>query len=147
MTESVTVQRTFAAPPERVFALFVTPEYFRTWFGTDQVELPAETFAMDARPGGAWSGVMNLPDGSTKEWVGTFHEVDAPERVVFDLTDEPTQPERLRVTVTLGPEGDGTRVSLEQGTPGWPEEAQAGLRVGYEGFFDSMQPILDRAAD
>ncbi|OKH78497.1 hypothetical protein EB75_27470 [Mycobacterium sp. ST-F2] len=144
MTDSVTLIRTFDAPQERVYSMFVTPEYFATWFGTDQVDVPMDTFAMDVRIGGQWRAVMHLPDGTLKHWAGSFLELDAPNRVVFDLTDEPDNPDRLPVTVTLRPTAGGTELTLVQPTPGWPAEGRAALEQGYNAFLDSMDRLLQR---
>jgi len=77
-------------------------------------------------------------------WVGSFLELDPPHRVVFDLTDEPENPERLPVTVTLRPVDGGTEPTLVQQTPGWPAEDRAALEHGYNAFLDSMGRLLDR---
>ena len=99
---------------------------------------------MDVRVGGQWSAVMNLPDGTVKHWAGSFLELDPYDRVVFDLTDEPENPERLPVTVTLRPVTGGTELTLVQQTLGWPAEARAGLEHGYGLFLDSMGALLQR---
>ena len=143
MTDSVTIQRTFDAPQDLTYSMFVTPEHFSVWFGTDELPVPLSELSMDVREGGAWSAAMHLPDGSVKNWVGTFRELSPSDRVVFDLTDQPESPERAAVTVVLTPGADGgTTVSLTQETPGWPAEAQEGLRAGYGAFLDTMATIL-----
>lgn len=144
MTDSVALVRTFDAPQELVYSMFVTPEYFATWFGTDQVDVPMDTFEMDARVGGEWRAVMHLPDGTLKHWAGSFLELDPPNRVVFDLTDEPDNPDRLPVTVTLRPVDGGTELTLVQQTPGWPAAGRAALEHGYNAFLDSMGRLLQR---
>lgn len=144
MADDVTVVRTFDAPQNLVYSMFTTPEHFATWFGTDQVEVPLDTLAMDVREGGEWSAVMHLPDGSLKHWAGAFRRLVPFDLVEFTLTDEPGTTEPTPVTAELRADGSGTELTLTQATPGWPAEAQEGLRQGYGAFLDTMAAILAR---
>lgn len=144
MTDEVTVVRTFDAPRELVYSMFVTPEHFATWFGTDAVQVPLDTLSMDVREGGPWSAVMVLPDGSRKDWEGEFVRLEPSELVEFTLTDQPGESTPTPVTVRLVDVDGRTELTLTQATPGWPAEAQAGLRQGYGAFLDTMADILAR---
>ncbi|KAA9111536.1 SRPBCC family protein [Microbacterium rhizomatis] len=143
MTESITVTRTFAAPRELVWEAFTAPQHFASWFGTDAVEVPLDTLVWNAAPGSAWSAVMHLPDGTTKDWVGEFVEVDAPSRLVFTLTDVPEHPENAApTTVSLTEADGGTIVTLTQETPGFTPEQQAGVTAGYGAFLDTLGRVV-----
>ena len=78
--------------------------------------------------------------------MGSFRELDPPNRLVFDLTDEPDNPARLPVTVNLRPVAEGTELTLVQETPGWPDAGRAALEHGYNAFLDSMGALLQRIA-
>lgn len=139
MTETITVTRTFAAPRELVWDAFTTPEHFAVWFGTSHVDVPQETLVWNAEPGAAWSAVMHLPDGTTKDWIGEFVEVDRPARLVFTLTDVPSEPENAAAaTIVLTEVDGGTQVTLTQEAPGFSVEQQAGLVAGYNAFLDTL---------
>lgn len=143
MTATITVTRTFAAPRQLVWEAFTKPEHFATWFGTDAVEVPLDTLVWSAVPGDDWSAVMVLPDGTTKDWVGTFVEVDAPTKLVFTLTDVPDQPGNAApTTVLLADAEGGTVVTLTQETPGFTPEQQAGVTAGYNAFLDTLAKVV-----
>ena len=123
MTTAITVTRTFAASRELVWDAFTKPEHFATWFGTDAVDVPLDTLDWEPVPGARWSAVMRLPDGTTKDWVGEFVEVDRPSKLVFTLTDVPEQPENAApTTVLLADAAGGTVVTLTQVTPGFTKK-------------------------
>jgi uncharacterized protein YndB with AHSA1/START domain len=145
MTDHITVTRTFAAPRDLVWDVVTTREHFAVWFGTEAVQVPLETLDWDLGVGNRFSAVMHLPDGSTKDWLGEFVEIDRPNRFVFKLTDQPENPDDLApVTIDLTDVDGGTELTLTQVTPGWSEENRQALIGGYNAFLDSMQGILDR---
>jgi uncharacterized protein YndB with AHSA1/START domain len=140
--EGIEIDRDIAAPSSRVFEAFTTAGDFAAWFGGDQVAVPAETLDFVAEPGRAWRATMVLPDGNTIAWTGEFREVTPHTRVVFTLTDQPQDPARAEVRVELTTFGGGTRVHLEQDTPGFPDEAKRATIAGYEGFLDALQRLV-----
>lgn len=144
MTDNITVVRRFAAPRELVYSALVEKEHFSVWFGSDAVDVPVDEMTWDARVGGEWTAVMHLPDGTLKSWAGSFLELDPPSRVVFEMTDEPENPDRLPVSIDLVEVEGGTEITLVQATPGWPEEAKQGLLEGYGAFLDSLERLLAR---
>ena len=83
----VSITRTFAASPEEVFEAWTIPEQFGRWFGTESTTV--EDVQMDVRVGGEWSARMILGEGVEIGWRGSYLEVDAPNRLVFSLTDRP----------------------------------------------------------
>lgn len=146
MADTLTITRTFPAPPDAVFAAWTTPEHFAVWFGTDAVEVPLETLAMDVRPGGTWSAVMHLPeDGPQIRWEGAFVEVDPPQRLVLTMTDQPGTDPGAPITVDLLAVDGGTEMIFTQVTEGFSEDQLAQLGEGWRGFFDTMERLV-RAA-
>ena len=102
---SFTLDRTYAASADRIYAYFTDPDLMARWFCPNP-ELPT-TCALDVRPGGAWRVVMG-------DWVvgGSYLQVEPPHRLVFAFdwehdTDGPTT-----VTVDITPVADGTRLVL-----------------------------------
>ncbi len=142
MTDGLTITRTFAAPPERVYAAWTQPEHFSVWFGTEDVDVPLETLSMDVRVGGQWNAVMHLPDGNTIHWVGEYTEVDPPNRLALTMTDEPSQPAGDPITVDLAPVDGGTEMTLKQPGHGMTDEQLEQTVIGYNGFFDAMEKLL-----
>ena len=143
MADALTITRTFPASPEAVFAAWTTPEHFAVWFGTDTVDVPLATLSMDVRPGGAWSAVMNLPEGGPQiGWEGTFDEVDRPRRLVMTMTDRPGEHPGAPMTVDLLPVEDGTEMIFTQVAEDFSEEQLTQLGEGWRGFFDTMERLL-----
>lgn len=73
--------RTFDAPRELVFQLWTDPRHVAQWWGPHGFTNPVCEW--DARPGGAIHIDMTAPDGTVHPMTGEFHEVTAPERIVF----------------------------------------------------------------
>lgn len=139
MTEMITVTRTFAAPREAVWQALTRPEHFAVWFGTAAVDVPHDSLLWNAAAGNPWSAVMNLPDGSTKGWIGEFVDVEEPSKLVFTITDDPEDPESATPVTVVLTEGDGnTLVTLAQHVPGFAPEQQAAVAAGYRAFFDTL---------
>jgi uncharacterized protein YndB with AHSA1/START domain len=108
--------RRFDAPRERVWREWTEPERFADWFGGEECEIPLSTVSMDVRPGGAWRATMFCgPDRREIRWTGEYHEVAAPRRLVFTITDRPGDDRHELVTVVLTDLGGGrTEMHFEQ---------------------------------
>ena len=100
-----TLDRTYAATPERVWAHFTEPDLMARWFCPNP-DL-AITCDLDVRPGGAWRVVMG-------DWVvgGQYVEVEAPTRLVFTFDWEHDDDPPTTVTVEISAEPQGTRMIL-----------------------------------
>jgi uncharacterized protein YndB with AHSA1/START domain len=100
-----TLEHAYPAPPERVWAHFTQPELMEQWFCPNPAFEVHST--LDVRPGGAWRTEMG-PYAVSGEYV----EVEPTSRLAFTWDwaneDDPV----TTVTVTLTPEGDGTRLTL-----------------------------------
>lgn len=99
------------APSERVFRALMTDECER-WWGAPGV-YTIESWQAALRPGGTWSVIIRLPDGTPLPSSGEFLEV-TPTKIVqtrrYDF-DHPTLGRRLtKVTTHLWPADDGTRI-------------------------------------
>ena len=96
--------RYFACTPQAIFAAFQAPERLARWWGPDGFSNAFEFF--DFRTGGRWVFDMVGPDGTTYANECVFAHIDADHQVVIDHTCAPL----FRLTITLTPEGEGTRV-------------------------------------
>ena len=135
----VSITCTFAAPPEKIFEAWTTPEQFGRWFGTESTTV--EDVQMDVRVGGAWSARMILGDGVEIGWRGTYLEVDAPNRLVFNLTDRPGD-QFEHVTVALTKVEAGTEMTFTQSGSNVPPENYVRLEEGWQSFFDDLSKKL-----
>lgn len=138
----LTITRSFAASPQAVFDAWTDPAKFAVWFGTDGVDVPAETLSMDVRPGGSWKAVMKLPDDTSIDWVGEYLEIDAPTHLVMTITDKPADDARGVITVDLTEVGGGTEMIMSQQSPGFDEGQLEQTVIGYNAFFDVMESLV-----
>ena len=120
----ITVETTVAAPADRVWRAYTTPEAIIRWnAASDDWHTPRAT--VDLRPGGAFSSRMEARDGSVGfDFAGTYTEVVPHERLAYTFGDRAAE-------VTFAPvgAGDATRVRvafdaedthpLEQQQAGW----------------------------
>jgi len=142
MPDHFTIVRAFDASREAVFDAWTLPEKFSVWFGTAAVAVPLPTLTMDVRVGGVWSAVMQLPDGSTKDWEGEYREVDRPSRLSLTLTDQPGADAGEPIVVVLDEAEGGTRMTFTQPRHGFTDEQVAMVTAGYNAFFDAMDEIV-----
>lgn len=109
------LERLIAAPPERVFELWVTPELLVKWWGPEGSDIPAH--AIDVRPGGKWRTTMRNAEGKLFTVSGVYRTIDPPRRLAFTWAWDNEKGERgheTDVTVTFEPAPGGTRLVLLQ---------------------------------
>ena len=138
---ALTIERTIAAPPERVFEAFTQPQQVSRWFKPSE-EYKVTVHALEARAGGRYRIEMQRPDGGTSVVGGTYDEVSRPHRLVFSWTweDKPADG-TSRVTVSLEPKGAGTRLVLVQEQLPTAESREAHTH-GWNGCLEVLAKLL-----
>ena len=131
------LERSFAAPPERVFTAFLEPESLAEWWGP--AGFTAAVLQLDARVGGRYRFEMHPPDGAPFRLGGEFREIEPPHRLVYTFAYEEPDPDDRETTVTLAfePHGDGTRLVFEQGQ----FATDARLELHREGWTDTLDRL------
>lgn len=115
-TTALHLARRFAAPREEVFRAWTEPELVRQWLTPPGGRSPSAE--LEVRPGGSYRVAMKLPVGPTFYAVGTYLEVEPPERLVFTWHWEPRNPlpaagmADSTVTVVFSDLGEETEVKL-----------------------------------
>jgi uncharacterized protein YndB with AHSA1/START domain len=134
------IERTFSAPPERVFAAFTSPEVMRRWWFAEHHWETAEAIA-EARVGGAVRVVMRDPStGSEYGGGGLYTEVEPPRRLAFTwLWDD--RPTRTYIEIDFEPAGDATTVRFTHSDL-WDEEAVRSHGRGWNNTFDHLEALL-----
>lgn len=139
-TVTLRLQRRFAAPRERVFRAWTTPEEMKHWKAPGEMTTPVAE--VDLRPGGKYRIHMQGPDGALRRLVGVYRVVDPPKKLVYTWRWEDDQdfPETL-VTVEFRERGGETDVVLVHEL--FPnDEAMKQHEHGWTGCFDKLARLV-----
>lgn len=82
----ILMTREFDAPRDLVFKAFTDPTLVPRWWGPGYLTTVVDQ--MDARMGGIWRYVQHTPDGAEIAFRGVYHQVTAPERLVYTIEFE-----------------------------------------------------------
>ena len=138
----LSITRVFDAPRELVWKEWTEPERFAAWYGGHQAEVPLSTVSMDVRPGGRFKATMFYgPTRFEINWKGEYLEVVEHERLVFTISDRPTDDYEL-VTVVLTSLGDGRTEMLLEQRGGMSPDQYKRARDGWSGFLDVIEERL-----
>jgi uncharacterized protein YndB with AHSA1/START domain len=108
LDREVVLTRVIAAPRDRVFAAWTTPDIAR-WFGPDG--FTCTNHEMNVSLGGMWRFDFIGPAGELYTNRVVYLEIESPKLLVFDHgSDIDDDPDRFRVTVTFDEQDDGKTV-------------------------------------
>ncbi|HEU4959564.1 MAG TPA: SRPBCC domain-containing protein [Sphingomonas sp.] len=144
MTATLTLARTFAAPPERVFDAWLDPAQVRRFlFATPDGEMVR--VEIDARVGG--EAVIVERRGAHEALHRLRYEaIERPRRLVFLFKasiaeGEDAGGEWTRVTIAIAPDGGGARLTLtHEGI--WPDYEDK-TREGWTMILASLATVLE----
>jgi uncharacterized protein YndB with AHSA1/START domain len=105
--ETVVVSQ-FDAPRELVFKALTSAEHIPNWWGPAYLTTTIDKF--EARPGGLWRFVQKDAEGGEYAFHGVYHEVSAPERVIYTFEWEGMPGHVLMETIILEASEGGTRM-------------------------------------
>jgi uncharacterized protein YndB with AHSA1/START domain len=144
---SFTIERTYAAPPDRVFAAWADPAAKARWFAGSEEEWDVGPYELDFREGGIEVGSSRPKGGPVHSYRAIYWEVVPGERIVYTyelLLDEVRISVSL-VALELKPDGEGTRLSLtEHGAFFDGLEDPARRRDGTGSLLDALARELER---
>ena len=140
---TLTVSRRYHATRERVFDAWTDPEIMKQWFSPEGVTNPA--IDVDLRVGGTYRVEMLTPDGRRPVAVGTYQEINRPERLVFTWAWENEADDahtgQTLVTVEFLEHGDETEVVVTH--VGFAnEEGRKGHEDGWTGCLVCLEAFL-----
>jgi uncharacterized protein YndB with AHSA1/START domain len=121
-TETLVLERDYAAAPERLFDAWTRADLLGRWFGCAADNLWT-AHEWEVRPGGAIHVSLDF-DGHPYEVRGEFVVVDPPRRLKYRWSDHET------VEVRISPRGSGSHLELLHSFP-ISRDARAILTAGW----------------
>ena len=160
--DAFTLTRVFTAPRDLVWEAWTDPERLRHWWGPKGFTWVRAT--LDLRPGGLFHYCLRSPDGLEMWGKFRFHQIEAPERLVFivSFSDEKmgttrhplsaTWPLEVMHTLTLSEQRGRTTLSLT-GLPHNASEVERNtfrkghlsMQQGFKGTFDQLEEYLAKS--
>jgi uncharacterized protein YndB with AHSA1/START domain len=144
--QEVVVTREFDAPRELVFKAFVDPELYVQWLGPRDLTMTLEKF--EPRAGGVWRYIHKDQGGNQYGFHGVFHEVTAPERIIFTFEYEEL-PEKghvvLETAILEALPGNRTRLtdqSVFQSVEDRDGMVQSGMERGVKDSYERLDELL-----
>jgi uncharacterized protein YndB with AHSA1/START domain len=146
--------RVFDAPRSLVFAAWTDPKHMAAWWGPKGFTNPV--CELDVRPGGAIRIVMRAPADvqaharGDHPMTGTFHEIVAPERLVFTAAVDDADGNRLLEvlnTVTFMEQGGRTTLTVHARIVKATAQAAlmlAGMEMGWSQSLERLAALLAR---
>lgn len=143
----IVITRTFAAPRELVWEMFMNPEHVERWWGPRGFQTRVER--LEPVVGGRTRYVMVGPDGAEYPVEGVFRELVAPERFVttdeFGEDYEGETVEGVVLTALFEELGNQTRLTLRLRHPSSEQKRQheeMGVVAGWGSSFDCLDEQL-----
>lgn len=103
--QDIVITRVFDAPRDVVFKAYTDPTLISQWWGGSL--LTTEVDRMEVRPGGLWRYTTSRDDGTVYGFKGVYHDVVAPEQLIYTFEFEPGGPGHLQLVTDTFTEVDG----------------------------------------
>lgn len=144
--QEIVMTRTFDAPRDLVFKTMTDPNLIPKWWGPRYLTTTVDE--MDLRPGGRWRYLQRDPQGNEHAFHGVYHDITAPERLVFTFEYEGVPGHVLLDTVTLEEVDGKTRLtdqSVFQSVADRDGMVQSGMESGATEMMDRLEELLAAA--
>jgi len=138
---SVTIQRRYNAPPEKVYAAWTHAEMIVGWFGPSDAEQGSVKAMMDVRTGGRFTISFTHSDGEYSEVSGVYKEVVPNQKLVFSWAWHSTPERESQVTILTQPAASGTLLTLKH-EQFFDQAAADGHKRGWTGTMEKLAAYL-----
>jgi uncharacterized protein YndB with AHSA1/START domain len=125
----ITVETTVAAPIEKVWDAYTTPNAIKQWNAASD-DWHTTSATVDLRPGGAFSSRMEAKDGSFGfDFAGTYTQVETNKLIEYAFGDR-----RAQVTFDDGAKGVRVQVTFDSESTHSEEQQRAGWQAILNNF-------------
>jgi uncharacterized protein YndB with AHSA1/START domain len=146
--EGFTIERTFRAPPEKVWRMWTTKEGIESWWGPAAKDMGYDlrVLKLDVRAGGEYA--IEMKDAKVALVNHGHYKRVVPNRRIeqvweFDIFLAPGEkPYDVAISIDLEPAGGGTKMVFRQGPLATLEHTE-GSRQGVLANFRKMEKALD----
>ena len=136
------MERTFAAPAERVFDAFTSEEVIRRWWHAAP-DWDTPEVRVDPRVGGQVRVVMRDPHKDVRYGGGgEYVEIDPPRRLVFTWTWDDDREQVQQLIEIEFEESDGVTTMRFTHNDLWNDEAVASHEEGWNAAFDNLARVV-----
>lgn len=147
ITETLSLQRQFNAPLEKVFDAWTNVHILAQWFGPEGFEVVSAS--CDCQPKGKYEITIESPDKNQIRHFGEYLEVEKPNLLIFtwELEDQTCQGCDGQLATTLvelnfSANNAGTLLQLKhEKLPS--QQALEGHRFGWQASLDSLSHLLE----
>lgn len=144
--QDIILTRVFDAPRELVFQAYTDPKLVPQWWGPRKYETIVDK--MELKKGGLWRYINRGEDGQEFAFNGVYHEIVAPERLIYTYEFEGVPPGKASiVTITFEAQGGKTKLtdkSLFQSVDDRDMVLQSGMEEGAAETFDRFDELLTK---
>lgn len=141
--EVLQLERTFEAPPARVFAAWTDPQLLKRWWGP-----PGSTVVeveVDLRVGGRYRLALQVSGQTTYYVTGTYRTIEPPHRLAFTWRWENEEIDEGRSLVTIEFRANEGKTDLRLTHAQLPtEESRQSHAEGWRGILDELDDFLRR---
>ncbi|HEX8819330.1 MAG TPA: SRPBCC family protein [Archangium sp.] len=131
----ITVETLVAAPIEKVWAAYTSPEDIKQWNAASD-DWHTTAASVDLREGGAFSSRMEAKDGSFGfDFAGTYTKIVEHKVIEYAFGDR-----NARIDFTEGPRG----VTLRVGFDGETTHSEEQQRAGWQAILDNFKKHVEK---
>lgn len=102
--------RVFEAPRERVFKAWTSANHIENWWGPNGFTTTTHEFRFV--PEGVWSFVMHSPEGIDYDNKIVFHQITAPQKIVYEHDNLDPEASEFQTTVSFKDLGHQTKIKI-----------------------------------
>lgn len=142
------IERTYDAPPQRVFDAWADPAAKAQWFGPSGQ--PKDAHSMEFRVGGREHLTVQVGDGPAFSYDAVYQDIVPGQRIIYayDMHNGDTRISVSLAVVELEAHGAGTRLTLtEHGVYLDGHDTPAQREDGTIGLMQALGKYVDGAAD